>query len=101
MVQFAFSITHRIYFRTRDKIYRIFENAPWLEVNQDEITEELRKCQETGEKYMFIYDYQLLNKQDYWHAHPQKIVREELDFLHCYGLLDEAQYLHFINNSAS
>ncbi|WP_261381713.1 hypothetical protein [Paenibacillus cremeus] len=97
MAQFILSVTHQLYFRTRDKIYRIYEDKPWLEISQEKLADELSKFQQTGEKYMMVYDYQIMNKLDYWDAHPEKITKDELDFWHIYTLITEEQYLHFIN----
>ncbi|TVY08225.1 hypothetical protein [Paenibacillus cremeus] len=63
---------------------------PWLEISQEELADELSKFQQTGEKYMMVYDYQIMNKLDYWDANPDKITKDT-----------EEQYLHFINLIAS
>ncbi|MCY9666436.1 hypothetical protein M5X11_15945 [Paenibacillus alginolyticus] len=101
MVQFVMSITHQLYYRTRDKIYRVYEGMPWFEISQEELMDEMRRFKQTDEKYMVIYDYQIMNKLDYWDAHPEKITKDELDFWRLYGLINEEQYLHFINQNAS
>lgn len=101
MTLFVLSVTHAIYHRTRDKIYRIYEGTPWFEISQEELAEDLRRYHNTGEKYMVIYDYQIMNKRDYWDANPEKITKDELDFWRLYGLITEEQYLHFINLNAS
>jgi nucleoid-associated protein YejK len=97
MPQFVFSVTHTLYHRTRDKIYRLHECMPWTEINQEELVKDLHRFHGTGEKYMIVYDYQMMNKRDYWDANPEKISKDELDFWYMYGLLNEEQYLHFHN----
>lgn len=101
MFQFVLSVTHELYYRTRNKIYRLHEGVPWIEITPEELKNDLIRFKNTGEKYMIIYDYQILNKHDFWHTYPEKINKDELDFLHLYGLLNEEDYLHFINLKAS
>ena len=64
---------------------------------QEQLAEELGKYQKTGQKYMIIYDYQIMNKRDNWDAYPEKITKDELEFWHLYGLITEEEYLHFVN----
>ncbi|GGG17744.1 hypothetical protein [Paenibacillus abyssi] len=101
MTQFIMSVTHQMYYREQDRLYRIYEGAHWVEITQEQLTKDLLICKETGEKYMIVYDYVIMNKRDHWDAAPQKIDRNELDFWHLYGLLNESDYLHFINLIAS
>ncbi|MGF7036577.1 hypothetical protein J2T17_007651 [Paenibacillus mucilaginosus] len=94
---FALSVTTRIYYRTRNQIFRIFEGPRWVELSQEQLQAELARCKETGEKYMMVYDYMIMSKCDKWDASPSSITRDELDFWALYGLLSEEQYLHYIN----
>ncbi|MEX1030013.1 MAG: hypothetical protein WDZ91_08200 [Paenibacillaceae bacterium] len=97
MAQFPASLIYTIYYRKENKIYRMGEGRNRIEITLNQLEKEVKTFTLNAEKYMIIYDQQLLNKMDYWAEFPDKISTDELKFWHLIDLLSEEDYLCFFH----
>jgi hypothetical protein len=99
LTRFPASLIYYVYYRRKDKIHHIKEQGVWSKLTSKQLEREIKKHTLNDEKYFVIYEHIVLNKKDYWEAHPEKINKNELEFWYFYGLLTEEEYLCFINIS--